>query len=1052
MGQERVWGGSAVLAALALAGFLGAAAPAVARPAPPLDPAVAAEFAAVEGFVASLPDALLVRGQRTSLLAKLEQAESRWRGGKPCVAVQVLGAFSHEVRALGAAGFPLAEELANDGRHLTQTLRQSLPPAEPCAETRPADAPPEAEIVASSNEEIAAATTFGPARLTTAWVGGVSYTRVAVPGVPDGIGTPGLPAVPVWRHLIAVPRGAVVTIELGVPEIAERIVGVNLWPTQPEPEDDLGPSEFVDPPFTMDAAAYASDALFPSSIAKVTPIGTTRDLVVAEVEIAAGQYNPLGHDLTLFGRVPWRARFSGGTGNFVTERALDPFEHVPGGLDETVLNEAQVYEYVEFDPALEFPIAGEELLIVTTQSLEGAANLLRDWKEEKGIMTTVLVVDSGLTAEEVDEKIEFHYALARIRPSYLLLLGDVDSIPTWYVSSADTPEDPPGCSDPMASDWNYGFVGGQFSYLQDMAVGRIPVFWYSEAARVVRKVIAYESRPPDVPSFYENVSIAAAFQCCQTFEITPAASRNLTAAQIRERYHGWDQRSFLETSEYVRDMLLAEGYEVQRIYQETVDQGDGTEDDPGYSGNTTPRRYYDGTELPADLGPESTFPWGRSGSLLTQDILDAVNEGRFLLLHRDHGSIQGMGRPSFSVGDVYDLDNGDLQPVVFSVNCASGFFDSETAGGECGAEATYRYFSEILLLQQDGAVGILGDTRNSPTWSNNALTLGFFDAIWPETLADYGGATSYRRLGDILNYGKQYLLARAIGDAGSPVSGAKVSDIGTEMYIWHVIGDPTLEMWTQNPNLHLLPAPVQVAFEADGLVASYAAEGAQITVSQRTPEGVRPIGRATVQDGQARVRYVNTPVAGVPLRYSASRPNHVSRRLDPGGEAVALTDESAFGPEATRLTFEASEGCFPNDIITDHYAAFGVTFLDDGVRTPLIIGPWNRPGTATQSGDFSLLNNNDAPMTSENVPLVISFSTARQKVGVYIGAGDGTFPARLTAYGSDGGEIFTATLAGFDGNVTNFLGLDAGSARVVEVRLDYGNEVHAETVDDLLFE
>jgi hypothetical protein len=49
--------------------------------------------------------------------------------------------------------------------------------------------------------------------------------------------------------------------------------------------------------------------------------------------------------------------------------------------------------------------------------------------------------------------------------------------------------------------------------------------------------------------------------------------------------------------------------------------------------DTTPRHYFDGTPLPAELGPESDFSWDGS----TQDIIDAFNAGRFLIMHRDHG-------------------------------------------------------------------------------------------------------------------------------------------------------------------------------------------------------------------------------------------------------------------------------------------------------------------------------------------------------------------------------------------------------------------------------
>ena len=70
------------------------------------------------------------------------------------------------------------------------------------------------------------------------------------------------------------------------------------------------------------------------------------------------------------------------------------------------------------------------------------------------------------------------------------------------------------------------------------------------------------------------------------------------------------------------------------------------------------------------------------------------------MLHRNHGWRRGWYRPLFTIDDLPSLDNGDLLPVVFSVNCSSGIFDSTKLSW---AEA-------ILRMDGGGAVAILGDT------------------------------------------------------------------------------------------------------------------------------------------------------------------------------------------------------------------------------------------------------------------------------------------------------------------------------------------------------
>src|SRR6266487_2544827 len=127
---------------------------------------------------------------------------------------------------------------------------------------------------------------------------------------------------------------------------------------------------------------------------------------------------------------------------------------------------------------------------------------------------------------------------------------------------------------------------------------------------------------------------------------------------------------------------------------------------------------------------------------------------------------------------------------------------------------------QILLLSNGGMVGGLGDNRNSPTWSNNALTRGFIDATWPNTVPSYGGATSHRRLGDILNHGKVYMLTQV----GVPQTAGSVDlDSALAEYImWHAFGDPTVEMWTANPYRITLPPIFEIEVKGYDLSVKYA--------------------------------------------------------------------------------------------------------------------------------------------------------------------------------------------------------------------------------------
>lgn len=839
---------------------------------------VLAAFHDVRARIAELPENVLGRSHRNGLVNKLDKAEAAYREGDLCGAAGVLGTYLRHTQDIRRGeSLATAEELHNDGRMLRNDVLASLPHENVCPGSERFGMEPAVNISDSDNEHLAARITFGEPRMWSVAAGGEIFTQVDVPGLDFRVGDPGLPAVPVLRRLVAVPQGAEISIESSVPSIAEEI-HVNLVPFQNQAADQEPPPDpFADPPFAEDEEAYAANQLFPPQLCSAVLVGQFRDLQMAQLSCAAGQYNPATDTLTLYDSVDFEAAFAGGSGAFVTEASLNPFESATSVYAGAVLNSSEVLEYVGPRP-LETVCSGEELLILTPPAFRQAADDLAQWKRDKGISTNVFEVE-GVTAEEIDGFIEQRYDQCTVRPSYVLLLGDAEFIPTFYVStsySAKTGSDYRYASYPQFSA---GFIADIFP---DFAVGRIPVDTLEQANAVVDKIIDYEARPPLDASFYNNVSIASQFQCCR-WDVQLAAVPT----------KGWDQRGFIETSELARDELLNQGYAVERIYTTTVDfVYETTKMDP------TPRRYYDGTLLPADLGPNSTSsPW--TGS--TQDVIDAFNDGRFLIVHRDHGSWDRWSHPEFTKDDVTTvlptmqtsaLTNDGLLPVVFSINCSSALFDNETNPGEVRPDPRYppyphaaanrneTYFAERLLRWENGgAIGLIGATRDSPTWANDSLTRGLIDAVWPTTVPGFGDGTPKRRLGDILNHAKVYLFTQGgIPERTETILGVELL---SELSLFHVIGDPTLEMWTSQPAVEALLPDVTVATLDHALRVKYGVDGATITALQQTDNGVVPIGRAVVRDGSATLEFVVPPQPGVPVRLSASLRDAVSRLLTP---------------------------------------------------------------------------------------------------------------------------------------------------------------------------
>jgi hypothetical protein len=681
-----------------------------------------------------------------------------------------------------------------------------------------------------------------------------------LPGVEVYGNTPGLPDVPIVRRILAVPQGAEVRIA-GLSVIPGEEYTVDLWPTQASAADlplqqgegELPPETFIDPEFIKDADAYKTDANFPREIVSIVPMGTMRDLQLVQLNIAGGQYNPARKLLTIFRSVEFEVIFEGGEEGFLPREVVgNPFERSFTEIYAQVLNNAAIYQHLG---GIVAPPScwGHEYLIITHPTFRPAADALRAWKISRGLSTVVIETgagagQAGTTAAQIRATVLNRYNNCIVRPSYLLLLGDAEFVPTFYRTTH--------YNDSAGTDLDYSLMSAG-DIVPDLAYGRIPVDTLAQAETVVNKIIDYENTPPAGSAFYGNVSIASYFQCCR-----PDVAQDGTAS-----------RSFVETSELVRNALQAQGYTVERIYSTSTAYHNDPAKTSYYNSatrSTVPNRYYNGALLPADLRATSGFAWNGSAT----DVVNAINSGRFLMMHRGHGGPNGWGSPSFGVSNLASLNNGNRTPVIYSVNCASGLFDNETLDPmlqdwNYNTSVAGAYWAERILRMEGGAVGVIGDTRNSPTWANSALARGLFDATFPNVAPGYGSNTSIKRLGDILNYGKAYM----VGQVGQAQTAGSVSnnEATTNVTLYHVFGDPSMKMWTSYPYQVVFPWFIYdiLTITPRQWQVRYPVNGATITALQAG----NPVARGEVVNGEVVLDFIVDVNPDAPVELSATNPD-----------------------------------------------------------------------------------------------------------------------------------------------------------------------------------
>lgn len=440
-------------------------------------------------------------------------------------------------------------------------------------------------------------------------------------------GVPGQPAIPTASFSFAVPEGA--TIEsVATAGDSYTLKDVDLVPIQKEPMDaadtprpNLDSGVFKDPPFVQPNASYRGT--FPSKPADALSVGEVRGIKLATLQVPLAQYDGKRKSLKINRTVNLKVDFKGGN----TFGGLGgPWDRFGQSVAESLLNAAPLKN--QWSKLKWWPLnCGEEFTIITNPSMRTSADKLAAARNAGGIKTRVFETGAGAgKAGTTNTQIrDFIRARAThpfcVRPGYVLLLGNDESVPTFEISGA-------------TSDLPYATVNDADT-LPDLAQARIPGN-ATEVDTAIDKILAYPTM-----AFPGNT-----------------ARQAMVAAQFQDDDgDGRENRTFIQFAETVATGLESRGNTVSRVYDEHP------------AGN--PQKFNDGTNLPASL-KKPAFAWDGDGA----DVSAAWNAGTFLSIHRDHGWSDGWGHPSFTTANVEALTNTVL-PVLMSINCSSGAYDRD---------------------------------------------------------------------------------------------------------------------------------------------------------------------------------------------------------------------------------------------------------------------------------------------------------------------------------------------------------------------------------------
>ncbi len=544
-----------------------------------------------------------------------------------------------------------------------------------------------------------------------------------------------------------------------------------------------------------------SIGVYPMSIVEEYGMQSYRGENILSVKVSPIQYDVVLQKVRAYTKIKYKITYSNNT-NVTSTSTDDIYPNISSDdnyLRNTTLN-VNSQSIAKSIPTMTIP---KHYLILSVPDYEAAVNEFAEWKKMMGFNVYVVLKESWTVSDVKNTVRELYESCMNL--CYLLIVGDHEDVPAEYIAYIN--EHTYG---PHFTDFYYGCMDGEDDYTPDIHRGRLSVSTASEAQTVVDKIIQYERNPVMTPSFYYKGINCAYFQ---------DYDRNFYA-----------DRRFAQTSEDVRDYLQDNHDKIiQRIYYAESNVT------PLYWNNT---KYSNGEPIPEELHKPG-FAWDGDA----EDITSAINEGAFYVLHRDHGGNFEWCDPEYKIADINTLSNGNKLPVVFSLNCLTGKFNS----GTCFAES-------FLRKANGGCVGIYAATETSYSGYNDVLAGGLFDAIWPDpglrivmpsnSPVENSTPDPVYGLGEILDQGFTRL---------TEIYGANAPYTLYTKEVFHCFGDPSMQIYTDVPSpftnvmlssngnsitVSLASGPATITFYdmMNGNVASYI--GTSVTHQTNNPKNV----------------------------------------------------------------------------------------------------------------------------------------------------------------------------------------------------------------------
>ena len=338
------------------------------------------------------------------------------------------------------------------------------------------------KLASSSISEVALDVTLSGLNVSETITKDGPYILLTIPG--HGYNTElGHPKVPIISQWVEIPQGATIdpvlevlaseNISLKAKGIDKKMMPVQLpVPKLPDAEKNI--------PFRMDKKIYSSDNYYSPTIISVSEPIQMRGQRAVLVSFCPVSYNPVRDEISIITKAKIRLKLNGSDIAKTQKMKAKYRSLVYDNILGSILINYGAYDLKD-NPLPPPPI--NQVIIVGDDYYNALAPLV-NWDIRKGYRTIVIKtsdIPGGVDTTTIRQYIKSQYE-SENPPDFVLLVGDVDAVPTYYTTTA--PNYP-------VTDLYYSTMAGS-DFVPDLLIGRISVADTTQLQNYIAKYLGYQ--------------------------------------------------------------------------------------------------------------------------------------------------------------------------------------------------------------------------------------------------------------------------------------------------------------------------------------------------------------------------------------------------------------------------------------------------------------------------------------------------------------------------------------------------------------------------------